>query len=194
MGKHKTRGIRNYNAICWSDYFVYDETSPSCLRWVTDSPGGLKKAGDIAGTQIYQTYYKKPYAWFVGRIEKQMWSVHRIIYWLHYGDFDCSKVIDHINRNPFDNRIENLRLVSICDNSRNLSKSYKNKTGIAGVFETSLSWLVTWSENRKGYWLRVYFKDYESKEAAFDVAVKLRLEKLEYLRSKGYNYSQEHGT
>lgn len=42
-------------------------------------------------------------------------------------------VIDHINRNPVDNRKENLRICSQSENSRNNSISKNNKSGVAGV-------------------------------------------------------------
>lgn len=42
--------------IEWTEYFIYDETSPSCLRWKNDIYSGLNysilriKAGTPAGT------------------------------------------------------------------------------------------------------------------------------------------------
>ena len=54
--------------------------------------------------------------------------LHRII----MGDPD-GEFIDHINRDPLDNRRENLRIVSIQENNMNVSISKRNKSGIAGV-------------------------------------------------------------
>ena len=54
--------------------------------------------------------------------------LHRIIMDDPEGQF-----IDHINRNPLDNRRENLRIVSIQENCMNLSMKKTNKSGIAGV-------------------------------------------------------------
>lgn len=42
--------------------------------------------------------------------------------------------IDHIDHNPLNNRIENLRLVSHHENQKNLKLAKNNKTGASGVF------------------------------------------------------------
>jgi len=51
---------------------------------------------------------------------------HRVIWFLHYKEpASEDKVIDHINGDPDDNRIENLRVVTHKDNSRNKKKRKK---------------------------------------------------------------------
>jgi hypothetical protein len=47
--------------------------------------------------------------------------IHRIIWVMHFGPIPKHKVIDHINGIKDDNRIENLRLVSVIENNRNMS-------------------------------------------------------------------------
>ena len=54
--------------------------------------------------------------------------LHRIIM-----DNPEDLVVDHINRNPLDNRRDNLRIVSIQENNMNLSMSKRNKSGVPGV-------------------------------------------------------------
>ena len=54
---------------------------------------------------------------------------------LHRYILDCpdGMVVDHINRNTLDNRRENLRLCTQCDNLKNRALNSNNKTGIVGV-------------------------------------------------------------
>lgn len=68
-------------------------------------------------------------------IRGRKYLVHRLIYKLHNPEFDLESdlVIDHINRDRTDNRIENLRAVTKAENNRNrdLPKgvSYCKQTG-----------------------------------------------------------------
>jgi len=54
----------------------------------------------------------------------------------HRYALDCpeDKVIDHINRCPFDNRIDNLRICTHRENARNQSKHSTNTSGTTGVW------------------------------------------------------------
>lgn len=60
---------------------------------------------------------------------------HRIVWLLEHGAFPAEDlVIDHINRNRSDNRIENLRAVPQVLNAHNIVKAKKNSTtGLLGV-------------------------------------------------------------
>ena len=64
-------------------------------------------------------------------IDSVAYKSHRIIFMMHYGY--VSDQIDHIDGNPLNNKIENLRAVTSSQNQLNRKISTKNKTGHKGV-------------------------------------------------------------
>lgn len=77
----------------------------------------------IAGTKSHH-YYQIC-------IDYKIYRTHRLVWIYHNGNTD--QIIDHINNDSFDNRIENLRVCTLSQNLCN-SKIFKNNTsGIKGV-------------------------------------------------------------
>jgi hypothetical protein len=83
--------------------------------------------------------------------------IHRIIYIMHHGHIP--KIIDHINGNKLDNRIENLREVTITQNSLNSKKLITNTSGIKGVSwkKDIKKWIVRIPVNGKRKSFGTYF-------------------------------------
>ncbi len=67
------------------------------------------------------------------QIDGKSFLVHRLIYEHVHGPIPDGMVIDHINRDKKDNRIENLRLATISTNSHNSSLRKDSTTGVKGV-------------------------------------------------------------
>ena len=65
-------------------------------------------------------------------VSGRAYKLHRVIFLYHHGYFPENDV-DHIDRNPLNNRIENLREVSRTCNKRNTGNQANNTSGVKGV-------------------------------------------------------------
>lgn len=100
------------------------------FTWLVNSRNNQVKSGDIAG-QVWTGVHNKSYI-LIG-IEYRLYRAHRLA-WLYMTGYFPAKHIDHINGDGCDNRFENLRSVSIKENSLNKRKYSTNKSGLTGVF------------------------------------------------------------
>lgn len=100
-------------------------------------------------------------AWTAGRREKV--RILRRLYWDGENALKISRVawakfngriprgmvIDHINRNSQDNRLVNLRCVSVAVNNRNINKRTYNTSGLPGVTRSPRGWRAQISVNNR---------------------------------------------
>lgn len=87
--------------------------------------GGSKKIGKRAGSFDKTTKYHR--IWLNNSHHK----LHRVIFLYHHGYLP--KEIDHIDGNPSNNKIENLRACTKSQNNFNRSLSPKSTSGFKGV-------------------------------------------------------------
>lgn len=104
------------------------------------------------------------------------------------GTIDNKMVIDHINRNPLDNRKANLRVVSRSINSTNAKPRTENKSNIRGVYLrkerpgiSKASWICEWSIEGKRH-SKSFSVDKYGNDEAFRLAVSLREEKMKEMK------------
>lgn len=87
------------------------------------------------------------------KIDGIEYGAHQLSFLYHNGYIP--KLIDHINRNPHDNRIENLREANLSQNNWNSRLNRNNKSGVKGVFWNSNEnkWVARCYVNGKQYHL-----------------------------------------
>jgi len=179
-----------------NDLFYVNPESQTGLSYKINrykNKGALsKKAGDVAGkvavlpNGTYRGYDLK--VTFPDGIKRNL-QVHRIVWLLSTGSVSGELVIDHIDGNPLNNAIANLREVSHQQNSRNR----KPKTdGIPGVYiKQGLQWVASLPHEGKtrirGFSISKYGND-----AAREMAIEARKEFLNEMNKTSEPFSDRH--
>ena len=103
---------------------------------------------------------KNSHGYHVVRVNNVLYGVHRIIFLMHHGYLP--KYIDHADRNPMNNRIENLREASASENAYNKITQSNNRSGFKGVrwHKQIKHWCVEIQVNKVKKYLGIY-KDLE---------------------------------
>ncbi len=129
----------------FADYLEYRD---GCLIWKKKRHGRGCVVGAVAGT-INSTGRR------VIEIQGKKYLAYRIIWEMHNGEIPSDLCIDHIDGNQINDRLENLRLVTLSENQRNSKLPRNNKTGIMGVTPKSGGFAVQCAGKYIGY-----FKDF----------------------------------
>ena len=113
------------------------EYRDGALYWKSDVARNVK-AGDRVGKNRKigrsRVYYKN-----------NIYSAHRIIFAMHHGYYP--EVVDHINNDGHDDRIENLRAADMKTNAQNRKRHSLNTTGVKNVGVKNNKWRVTVTRN-----------------------------------------------
>lgn len=112
-----------------SKYFYYDESSPTGLSRCsqTNEHTRLKLYSGTGLVTNKAGYYQVEF-------KGKTYQVHRLICLLFGYDLsDKTRVVDHIDGDTTNNKIENLRVTTRSVNQRNTKLNKRNKTGMSGV-------------------------------------------------------------
>jgi hypothetical protein len=74
-------------------------------------------------------------------IAGRLYKAHRLAWLYTYGEMP-SGLLDHIDANPLNNSISNLRLASPSENSCNARRRRNNKSGVKGVYFQDNRWVA----------------------------------------------------
>lgn len=137
-------------------------------------------SGKPAGTIVKNknTYY------MLVKVKNVKTTVHRVIFCIFYGYFPL--IIDHLDGNGLNNRVQNLVNASFEDNSRNMAMCKNNTSGITGVGWNKLAnkWRAVGSTSIDGVRKNISLGYYDDIEEAT---------KVRKLWQEANGYSKRHG-
>lgn len=125
----------------WGHYLTYNPDSGE-LRWKSRPETDFLRKSDherwnilMAGSRAECKEYGAGGVenGSVFRLHRKTHRVHRVIWEMTHGPIPEGMVIDHINGDPFDNRVCNLRLATPMQNAWNSKRSAKSRHLVRGV-------------------------------------------------------------
>ena len=146
----------------WDTIFDYRDGQ---LFWINPTSNRVK-AGDRAGygkTYMYVKYQGVEYA------------IHRLVHEMYKGSIPEGFVVDHIDGDPTNNRVENLRAVSRHINSHNLSKERAK-----GYHKQGSKYVAQIGVNRKYYTLGRFDNPESARQAYLKAKKEMITEEVMY--------------
>ena len=174
------------------EHFAIDRESPSGISRIKGTWTGVYFSGKLGPCGRIRYEKGSCSGWSIAHRGTTV-QLHRLVWQLTHGAIQESCVIDHIDGDPTNNKIENLREVSVTTNARNRKKNCRNTTGVTGVrfqangFESKV--VVDGVSKYKRFGVAKYGKD-----EAFRLACEWRQQMIAELNAQGAGYTERHGT
>ena len=108
----------------------------------------------------------------VVKVGPHYFMASRLIWMLVYNEDPGDLLVDHINRDSLDNRLENLRLLTRADNRRNSDRNKYAKHKYKGVYPNGKKWIARPTIDGKLKSLGTF----DTQEEARDAITKLGIE------------------
>lgn len=147
--------------------------------------GRRKQIGEPAGTLAYKRGKATEVRISLGNVS---YTEHQLLWVWFTGSWLSSPLeIDHINQNPFDNRVGNLRAATHLQNSQNQRQRNSNTSGHTGVF---------FVKRTGGYFVEIthnYQKHYGGYYKTLEEAIAARDSLRTMLNSYGATFTGNHG-
>lgn len=172
-------------------------------KWIKKPhPNSTVRVGQVAGHIDKRGYVSI-------QINRYHYYAHRLAWTYMYGDYPegVEPLIDHINGNPSDNRIENLRVSSQSKNMKNVRMCVRNTSGIMGIKRRAKDnnskknpkinhyWIATWYNEKGKQCGKSFPVNTHGEEGAKQAAIDYRDEQLHLLEVNfGIVYTERHGT
>jgi hypothetical protein len=126
--QNKKITVLTYDTNIWKPILGYEN------RYIINRDGDIMSL--IKNKILVDNHHKKMTQSYIAcgltdeNEKRTNYPVHRLVYSTYHNiplkDFG-DKVIDHIDRNKFNNKLDNLRLVSISENNKNIKLNRKNR-------------------------------------------------------------------
>jgi len=147
------------------------------MYWKTSRKWTTIKAGDVAGSVDKRSKYRRL------RIPEGRIDCHRAIWIMVYGEIPTGMVIDHIDHDRGNNKLDNLRVTTNRGNGTNLKLNPLNKSGATGV---------CWDKSREKWAVHIRTGGGKKKTvgrfSSFEEAVEARM-----VANRVYGYHKNHG-
>ena len=142
--------------------FLHYDPETGEFRW-KKSPSNNVFENSIAGS-------KHPNGYINIQFLNKDYRAHRLAYKMYYG-IEPDGMLDHIDLNKSNNRINNLRIATIAQNQANTKARNTNRTGVKGVSLRSYGYIARFRFNKKEIHLGTY-KTIEEASLAYEQATK----------------------
>lgn len=183
---------KRIDTIPMGEYFAVDTNSPSGVSRIKQSWTGVYFSGKLGPTGRKKIEDGVCTGWVICYKNRAI-PAHRFIWEMTYGVIPDGYVVDHIDGNPLNNDILNLRAVTVSENTRNRKKHCKNSSGVTGVSFKANGFEARVVINDKSIFKRYGCRKYGYEEA-FRLACEWRSEQIRLLNEQGAGYTERHGT